>query len=126
MSAEVSAEAGTDVNADVSTDVTRTRVSLGPLEQVPVGEGRAFAVGGTQIAVFRPRNAAPRALPAVCPHAGGPLADGQIDDVVLVCPLHLNVWELATGCARSGQPDLPVHPLEVVDGELFVDLPEDR
>ncbi len=106
----------------MSTAAIGARVSLGPLEQVPVGEGRAFAVDGVQLAVFRPRNAAPRALPAICPHAGGPLADGQLDDVVLICPLHLNVWELATGCSRSGQRDLPVYPLEVVDGEMFVGL----
>ena len=51
---------------------------LGPVQAIPLGEGRAFAVGDTQVAVFRLRDGL-RATQAVCPHAGGPLADGQID-----------------------------------------------
>ena len=45
---------------------------LGPLEQVPVGEGRAFGVAGEQVAVFRLRDGSLRAVSAVCPHKGGP------------------------------------------------------
>ena len=86
---------------------------LGPVEEIPVGEGRAYAVAGQQVAVFRLRDGSVRAVSAVCPHAGGPLADGQIDDTVLVCPLHLHVFELATGCSRTGQPPLRAYPARV-------------
>ena len=95
---------------------------LGPLAQIPVGEGRAFAVAGTQIAVFRLRSGALRATQALCPHAGGPLADGQLDDCVVVCPLHANAYELETGTARSGEGGLAVHAVRVVDGEVVVTL----
>ena len=50
---------------------------LGLIDQVPYGEGRAFAVGGHQVAVFRKRDGSLRALSAVCPHKGGPIADGK-------------------------------------------------
>ena len=79
----------------------RRRDRLGPLDQIPVGEGRAFAVDGEQVAVFRLRNGAVHAVSAVCPHRGGPIADGQIDDAVVLCPLHLNAFELATGCSTT-------------------------
>jgi nitrite reductase (NADH) small subunit len=49
-------------------------------EDIPIGEGRAHAVAGQQIAVFRLRDGRTRAVQATCPHAGGPLADGLIDD----------------------------------------------
>jgi nitrite reductase/ring-hydroxylating ferredoxin subunit len=99
---------------------------LGPLDRVPLGEGRAYALGGEQIAVFRTRGGGLHAVSAVCPHAGGPLADGQIDGTVVVCPLHLNVFELATGCSRTGQQPLQVYPVEVNgSGELVVWLPAD-
>jgi hypothetical protein len=52
---------------------------LGPMDQIPVGEGRAFAVGEKQVAVFRPRGGGLHAVRAICPHRGGPLADGLID-----------------------------------------------
>jgi nitrite reductase/ring-hydroxylating ferredoxin subunit len=58
------------------------------MDQIPVGEGRAFAVGDEQVAVFRPRGGGLHALQAVCPHRGGPLADGLIDAAQVVCPLH--------------------------------------
>lgn len=48
---------------------------LGPVDQIPLGEGRAFAVDGEQVAVFRLRDGSLRALGAVCPHRGGPIAD---------------------------------------------------
>ena len=88
---------------------------LGPVEEIPVGEGRAYAVAGQQVAVFRLRDGSVRVLSAVCPHAGGPLADGQIDDEVLICPLHLHVFELATGCSRTGQQPVRVYQAEIDD-----------
>ncbi len=81
-------------------------ISLGPLEQIPVGEGRAFDVNGSQVAVFRLRSGAVHAVSAVCTHRGGPIADGQIDDSVVLCPLHLSAFELSTGCSLTGQQPL--------------------
>lgn len=99
-------------------------VRLGPVGEIPVGEGRAYAVGGDQVAVFRLRSGGLRAVSAICPHAGGPLADGQIDEQVVICPLHLNVFELDTGCSRSGQPGLTSYPVaEDADGFIVVHPP---
>ena len=93
---------------------------LGPIEEIPVGEGRAYVVGGDAIAVFRLRDGSVRALSAVCPHRGGPLADGQIDLRVVICPLHLNAFDLTTGCSTSGQPPLTVYPVRVDDENQLV------
>ena len=41
-----------------------TDVDIGSIDEIPVGEGRTFAVDGEQIAVFRLRNGALRALAA--------------------------------------------------------------
>ncbi|MBB2947456.1 nitrite reductase (NADH) small subunit [Actinoplanes lutulentus] len=92
---------------------------LGPVSDIPLGEGRSYTVDGHMIAVFRLRDGSLRAVDAVCPHKGGPLADGQIDNKVVVCPLHLNAWNLATGCSQSGQPPLAVYPVRV-DGDQIV------
>ena len=96
-----------------------TTTVLGPLSDIPVGEGRSYVVGAETVAVFRLRDGSLRAVSAVCPHKGGPLADGQIDNKVVVCPLHLNAWDLATGCSQSGQPPISVYPVRV-DGDLIV------
>ena len=94
--------------------------SLGSVHDIPPGEGRAFAVDGDMVAVFRLRDGSVRALSAVCPHKGGPLADGQIDLKQVVCPLHLNAWDLTTGCSLSGQSDLTVYPVRIDNDEILL------
>jgi nitrite reductase/ring-hydroxylating ferredoxin subunit len=93
---------------------------LGPVDDIPLGEGRAYAVADQQIAVFRLRDGSLRALSAVCPHRGGPLADGQIDLKVVVCPLHQNAFEFATGCSPTGQPPLTVYAIRVDDDNQLI------
>ena len=106
----------------MSTDVVRpTRHLLGQLDQIPIGEGRAFEVGGEQVAVFRLRNGDLRAVSAVCPHKGGPIADGLIDLHVVICPLHLNAFDLATGCSTTGAALLRTYDVQL-DGEQIVVL----
>ena len=100
---------------------------LGRVAEVPVGEGRAFAVEGEQIAVFRLRDGGVRAVQAVCQHRGGPLADGLVDDTVFVCPLHGHAYRLADGCSPTGQAPLAVYPVRVEpDGALVVSTPGPR
>ena len=96
---------------------------LGAVAEIPVGEGRAYAVAGRQVAVFRLRDGTVRALDAVCPHRGGPLADGQTDADVVVCPLHAHVFDLSTGACRSGQDDVASYAVRVEEGRVVVVLP---
>ena len=101
--------------------VRRSTYRLGPADQIPYGEGRAFEVGGEQVAVFRKRDGSLRALSAVCPHKGGPIADGQIDGSIVLCPLHMNAFELSTGCSTTGQEPLRSWQVEVDDaGEIVL------
>jgi nitrite reductase/ring-hydroxylating ferredoxin subunit len=96
---------------------------LGPLEQVPVGEGRSFGIDGQQIAVFRLRDGSLRAVSAVCPHRGGPIADGTIDQREVLCPLHQHAFALDTGCSTTGAPPLQTYPVFVdVDRNIMLQL----
>lgn len=97
--------------------------SCGPVDQIPYGEGRAFGVGDHQVAVFRKRDGSLRALSAVCSHKGGPIADGQIDNTVVLCPLHLNAFELDTGCSTTGAAPLRTYPVDIDDGQIVVYVP---
>ena len=77
-------------------------MKLGPVDAIPIGEGRAFAVGPAQVAVFRLRDGTLRATQARCPHAGGPLADGQLDMTRIVCPLHARALLVLRRPVRRG------------------------
>jgi nitrite reductase (NADH) small subunit len=86
-----------------------------------MGEGRAFAVGDEQVAVFRLRDGSLRALSAACPHAGGPLADGTVDATKVVCPLHQHAFVLADGACLTAGPDARAYPVRVEGGEIVVE-----
>ena len=70
---------------------------LGPVERVPVGEGRLYFAGPTLLAIFRSRSGELFATQPDCPHRGGPLADGIVGERTLICPLHANKFDLETG-----------------------------
>jgi nitrite reductase (NADH) small subunit len=93
------------------------------VEEIPVGEGRTVVVGEEQVAVFRLRDGSLRALAAVCPHRGGPLADGLLDRDVVVCPLHGFSYDLKTGVeiSNGGRPVCAYTVTVDHDGELWVE-----
>ncbi|OBA95942.1 (2Fe-2S)-binding protein [Mycobacteriaceae bacterium 1482268.1] len=100
-----------------------TDVTVGSVEQIPIGEGRTFAVDGSQIAVFRLRDGTLRAIDAVCPHRGGPLADGLADDTVVVCPLHGHTFDLCSGAeAAGGELSVRSYPVRVSDGQIRISV----
>lgn len=93
----------------------------GPIEQIPVGEGRNFLVDGVRIAIFRTQAGEVFATQPDCPHLAGPLADGLIGGHQLICPLHERSFDLRTGAG----PDcsLRTYPAEVAaDGRISVTL----
>jgi nitrite reductase (NADH) small subunit len=95
---------------------------VGRVEDIPPGEGRSFVVAGTQVAVFRLRDGSLHATQAACPHAGGPLADGQTDINVLVCPLHLYAYRWSDGASTSGAAPIRLFPVRERDGDLVVEV----
>jgi nitrite reductase (NADH) small subunit len=97
-----------------------TDAVVGPVEGIPLGEARTFAVDGEQIAVFRLRDGSLRAIDAVCPHKGGPLADGLADDRVVVCPLHGHTFDLCTGSEAGDAFSVRSYPVSAVDGAIRI------
>ncbi len=100
---------------------------LGPVDRIPLGEGRAFLVGDEPVAVFRPRSGGLHALRAICPHRGGPLADGLVGrdtggGEVVMCPLHNHQFSLVDGSCATGADDVAAYTATEEDGELVVRL----
>ncbi len=112
----------TDLTAAVPTRTGPRAVAVGRVEEIPPGEGRTFVVGDTQVAVFRLRDGSLHATQAACPHAGGPLADGQTDVDVLVCPLHLYAYRWSDGASTSGAAPIRLFPVRDVDGDLVLEV----
>jgi nitrite reductase (NADH) small subunit len=61
---------------------------------------------------------------ALCPHKGGPLAEGQVRDGVVVCPWHWYTFDLATGnCRSTATHRLRRYPVSITDGVTVVEIP---
>jgi nitrite reductase (NADH) small subunit len=95
--------------------------AIGPLSQIPRGEGRNFEIGGRVVAVFRTHQDEVFASQATCPHKQGPLADGMLGGATLMCPLHDRTYDLRTGKVLVGECDIAVYPVRRdEDGTLVV------
>jgi nitrite reductase (NADH) small subunit len=91
------------------------------VDDVPLGEGRVVTLGARRIALFRTRGAW-YALDAVCPHRGGPLADGIVCDRAVICPLHERRFDLASGAALTTGDGVAAHDVEVRGERVYVRL----
>lgn len=67
------------------------------LEELPLGKGREFVLGGRIVALFRTDDGV-YAVDGICPHAGGPLAQGMVRNHVVTCPWHGWQYDVRTGC----------------------------
>ncbi len=95
-------------------------VNLGPVDQIPLGQGRCYIVEGEEIAVFRQRDGRLFATQNRCPHRQGPLASGLCGASKVICPLHAHPFDLATGQGAEPGEALRVYPVGESNGDLIL------
>lgn len=99
-------------------------VSIVPLNQCVIGGGTFVHVQGLELAVFRltdPQRV--YVLDNSCPHAGGNLAGGDIEELVVSCPWHHWKFSLETGvCTHSAAARVRRYRCAVRDGVVWADL----
>jgi len=94
-------------------------------EDIPLREARSVKFGDREIAIF---NLGDRflAVDNRCPHKGGPLSDGIVSGVTVVCPLHARKVDLETGSVLNA-PDTPqciaAFRTRVESGVILLELP---
>jgi nitrite reductase (NADH) small subunit len=94
------------------------------LDDLPVGLGRAFRVGGRSVAVFRTRTGRVFAVANECPHKGGLLADGMLAGELVVCPLHAYRFDPESGsCDQDGVCGIATYAVEVNNGFVRIGMP---
>jgi nitrite reductase (NADH) small subunit len=63
------------------------------------------------------------AVDNVCPHRGGPLAEGTLEAGKVLCPWHMWAFDLETGVADHNPRELvKVYPLRVESDAVQADL----
>ena len=97
------------------------RVPLGPVASV--SETECVAVAGGRAIVVRVGEEL-RAFENRCLHQDSRLEGGLIRNGVLSCPLHFWRYHVDDGRLIGSQRSLPRFPIDVVDGEAYVLLPD--
>jgi len=93
---------------------------LGPLADIPPGEGRNYEVAGERVAVFHTRTGGVFAVQAACPHKGGPLADGLVGGTTVICPLHSWKFDLTSGEPIMGSCRLKTYAVRLDEQNRIV------
>lgn len=89
---------------------------------LPEARGFTVRIGEHEVALF---NIAGEiyALDGRCPHRGGSLGEGTVENGTVFCPLHGWQFDVKTGVCLD-KPDRPAQcfPVRVVDGQIQVQL----
>lgn len=104
---------------------TQKWIQVARCEDIPLREGRSVRLGAHEIAVF---NLGDRFLAVSnrCPHRNGPLSEGIVSGMTVVCPLHAWKVDLETGAvARPAENGACVEKFRarVENGIVLVELP---
>ena len=100
-------------------------VSVAAAASLAPGQGRTVHVRGREFAVWNLEGQF-YCIDDQCPHRGGPLGSGMLQEGEVICPLHGWGFDLRTGACLT-RPDRPVktYPTRVLDGEvqILVEIP---
>jgi nitrite reductase/ring-hydroxylating ferredoxin subunit len=103
-------------------DVIQHWVRAGSLAEIAPNPCAVVHVEGHTLAIVRDGDRI-FAVDNRCPHMGFPLDRGSVCDGILTCHWHHARFDLATGGTfDQWADDVPAYPVEVRDGELWVNL----
>ncbi len=95
---------------------------VGKLDDFNAAPAQVVEIEGQSIAIFKIRVEF-YAIDAVCPHQGGPLQEGSVDDLVVTCPWHAWQFNLKTGQCESS-PDIhqKTFPIKITGMDLLIEI----
>ena len=98
-------------------------VKVGETSELLPGEGKTVAVEGHSIALFNVDGTF-YAIENTCPHAGGPLGEGDLDGDVVTCPWHGSQFDVLTGkvLGRPAGSDVRSYAVKVERSDVLVEL----
>ncbi len=92
------------------------------VEDLTEGEGKTVEVSGKLIALLCDRGQY-YAIDDVCPHMGGSLGEGYVEDGIVTCPWHAWRFRLADGAwADSPRIKIGCYPVRVENGEIQIQV----
>ena len=98
-------------------------VKMATLEELPLGGTKEVEHDGRIYALFNVDGQI-TALDGICPHQGGPLAEGQLEGTTVTCPWHGWQFDVQTGQnSLGGRLKQPVFEVKVEGQDVLVAVP---
>lgn len=99
-------------------------VEVASVDEMVDGKRLSFEIDDKLIVVFNVGGQV-LAVADICSHDDGPLAEGEIEGLEIMCPRHGARFDLATGKALTlpAVVDIPVYPVRLEGGKILVGLP---
>jgi nitrite reductase/ring-hydroxylating ferredoxin subunit len=95
---------------------------VGVASRLSEGEPLGIKLGEQRIALYKVDDEI-FATDDVCSHAFALLSGGFLEAHVIECPLHGGMFDVRDGkCRIGGYKDIRTFPVEIRDGEVFVNL----
>ncbi len=95
-------------------------ISACRLDEIAEGRGKALELAGARVAVFRV-GLEVWAISGRCPHAGGALGWGWVEQGEVVCPLHRWRFRLKDGrCSTIRGESVECFPCEIRGDHVWV------
>lgn len=97
-------------------------IKVAQKKDIPEDTGLHVEADGREIALFK-SDGKVYAIDHICPHAGGPLAEGGLTGSQVMCPWHGWEFDVKTGvCSFNDQIKVPVFKVKEEAGEIFVEI----
>ena len=96
--------------------------SVAKTSDIPEGQAQLVELEGKSIALFHSGGKF-RAIDNKCPHRGGPLVQGHVEDGKVTCPWHAWQFELKTGvCDTMPGTQQKSYPTKIDKKQVYIDI----
>ena len=98
-------------------------VRLAALDELPSGTMKEVEIDGRIIGLFNVDGVI-SAIDGICPHQGGPLAEGSLEGTTVTCPWHGWQFDVRTGRTLLGAKiHQTVYPVRIDGTDVLVEVP---
>ncbi len=97
-------------------------VKMATLDELPPGGSKEAEHEGRIYALFNVEGVI-SAIDGICPHQGGPLADGALEGTSVACPWHGWLFDVRTGKTPLGPKiQQAVYEVKIEDQDVLVNV----
>ncbi len=97
-------------------------IKVTKIGNVLTNTGLAVEVEGRAVALYKVDGQV-YAIDGICPHAGGPLAEGSLNGCLAMCPWHGWEFDVKTGkCDFNPEIAVKTFPVKEDKGEIYISL----